>query len=296
MSQFYISTDSTADLYKEEIDKLGVFFLPLTISYTKDGNTDLEPDAFQTYDQYVEFYNKLRQGYDVKTSMNNNTIHEEYFRDIASKGVKKLLHFTISSGLARTVEVAKQAIEVVKQEYPDFDCVVVDPLTTTIGQGVLVRVACEMRDAGKSLEETAKYINELKLHLQHYILINNLDYLKKGGRISGFAAQIGKLAKLTIMIDFSAEGKLAIRGKMIGGIKKGVATVIKGLDTHKPQNNCRCIVGHTDNLEGAKFLAEEIKKNYGIEPEIRIIGPTIGAHLGPDAIAYIFFSQDTRNA
>ena len=247
MSKFYVSTDSTADLYKDEIEKLGVFYLPLTISFTKGDETVLKPDAFESYNDYVEFYNKLREGYDIKTSMNNNVIHEDYFREIAKKGIKKLIHFTISSGLARTIEVANQAIEEVRKDYPDFECIVVDPLTTTIGQGHLVKIACEMRDENKTLEETVKYINELKLHLQHYILINNLDYLKRGGRISGFAAQIGKLAKLTIMIDFSKEGKLVIRNKMMGGLKKGVATIVKGLQVHKPWEYCRCSIGHTDN-------------------------------------------------
>ncbi len=295
MPKFYVSTDSTADLYNEEIKDLDVFHLPLSISYTKGDDTYVKPDSFESYQDYVDFYDKLRAGYVVKTSMNNNYIHEEYFRNIAKSGVKKLIHFTISSGLARTAEVANQAIEEVKKEYPKFECIVIDPLTTTVGQGLLVRIACEMRDDNKSLEETAKYINDIKLHIQHFVLVSNLDYLKAGGRISGLAAQIGKIAKLTIMIDFSKEGKLVIRNKMIGGVKKGVANITKGLTTYKPLANSRCIVGHTDNVEGANLLASEIEKISGIKPEIRIIGPTIGAHLGPDAIAYIFISEEARN-
>ena len=86
MEKFFVSTDSTADLYKDEVEKLKVFFLPLSVSYTKDDTTEIQPDSFQSYDEYVEFYNKLRQGYTVKTSMNNNYIHEEYFRNIAKQG------------------------------------------------------------------------------------------------------------------------------------------------------------------------------------------------------------------
>ncbi|MBQ4558228.1 MAG: DegV family protein [Clostridia bacterium] len=294
MEKFYVSTDSTADLFKSEIEELKVFFLPLSISYTKGDTTEVKPDNFQSHEEYVEFFNKLRNGYVVKTSMNNNYIHEEYFRGIAKQGVKKLIHFTISSGLARTKEVAAQAIEEVRKEYPDFECVVIDPLSTTVGQGLLVRIACEMRDGGKTLEETAEYCNKIKHHLQHYILVSNLDYLKAGGRISGFAAQIGKLAKLTITIDFDKDGKLCIRNKAIGGLKKGISNIVKGLTNHKPMENSRCIVAHTDNPTGAEMLAKEIEKVSGIVPEIRIIGPTIGAHVGPDGIAYIFLSEDTR--
>ena len=226
--------------------------------------------------------------------MNNNYIHEEYFRNIAKQGIRKLIHFTISSGLARTVEVANQAIDEIKKEYPDFECIVIDPLTTTLGQGLLVRTACRMRDEGKTLEETAKYCNDMKLNIHHYVLMSNLDYLKAGGRISGIAATIGKIAKLTIMIDFDREGKLAIRQKTIGGLKKSVSNVVKGLIEHKPAENACLMVGHTDNPEGANYLAEQIEKICGIKPEIRIIGPTIGAHLGPDAVAYVYVSEDQR--
>ncbi len=295
MPKFYISTDSTADIYREEIESLDLFYLPLSITYTKGESTEMQPDAFLSYEEYVEFYNKLRNGYVVKTSMNNNYIHEEYFREIAKKGVKKLIHFTISSGLARTVEVANQAVEEVRKDYPDFQCIVIDPLTTTVGQGILVRIACEMRDEGKTLQETVTYINDIKHHIQHYILIQNLDYLKAGGRISGIAAQIGKLAKLTIMIDFSKDGKLVIRNKMMGGIKKGIAHIIKGLHDHPIMENNYLTVVHSDNTEGAKMLSDEIEKKTGITPETRIIGPTIGAHVGPDAIAYVFISKDVRN-
>ncbi len=295
MNKFSISTDSTADLYADEIKDLNLFFLPLSISYTYNGNTEILPDSFQNYQEYVDFYNKLRQGYEIKTSMNNNYIHEEFFRAIAKSGVKELLHFTISSGLARTVEVAAQAIEEVRKEYPDFHCVVIDPLTTTVGQGMLVKIACEMRDQGKTLQETADYINEIKNHIQHFILINNLDYLKRGGRISGFAAQIGKIAKLTIMIDFDKTGKLQIRNKTMGGLKRGIAGIVTGLDKHKPMANPRCIVVHSDNLTGAEELAKAIEEKSGIKPEIRIMGPTIGAHVGPDGVAYIFLSEDVRN-
>ena len=295
MNRFSVSTDSTADLYANEIKQLNVFFLPLSISYTRDGNTEILPDSFQDYHDYVDFYNKLRNGYEIKTSMNNNYIHEEYFRSIAKSGVKELIHFTISSGLARTVEVAGQAIEEVRKEYPDFHCIVIDPLTTTVGQGLLVKLACEMRDAGKSLQETADYINEIKNHIQNYILINNLDYLKRGGRISGFAAQIGKIAKLTIMIDFDKYGKLQICNKTMGGLRRGIAGILGGLDIHKPLPDARCIVVHSDNPEGANELANAIEQKCGIKPEIRIMGPTIGAHVGPDGVAYIYLSQDVRN-
>ena len=147
----------------------------------------------------------------------------------------------------------------------------------------------------KEYEQMWEKIEALVDSKSQNLKTSNLDYLKAGGRISGFAAQIGKIAKLTIMIDFSKEGKLVIRNKMIGGVKKGVANITKGIITHKPKSECKCIVGHTDNEEGAQYLANEIERISGIKPEIRIIGPTIGAHLGPDAIAYIFISEEARN-
>ena len=146
MRLFEVSTDSTADLYEDYRKKRDIWFAPLSFSFEKDGKIEEYLDNFSEYSQYVDFYNKVRNKYMPRTAMLNYEAHVSHFTAMAKAGVKDVLHFSISSGLARTTQVAKQAAEEVKKEYPDFNMVSVDPLGATILQGMLVTLACDMRD------------------------------------------------------------------------------------------------------------------------------------------------------
>ncbi|HPG92892.1 MAG TPA: DegV family protein [Clostridia bacterium] len=295
MVNFYISTDSTADLFAEEIKSLGVGFLPLTLTVEKNGQFEFLPDNFQSRQDYIDFFNMLRAGVSIKTSMNNLDVHYKYFTKLAEEGNKNILHFTISYGLAPTMDVAHKAIEMVKEKYPDFSVKVVESHTTTVGQGMLVKEACKMRDSGATIEQTEAYVNELKMHIQHYVVVDDLFHLKRGGRISGAAAAIGTLAQLKVIISFDRDGKLQVIKKVMGGRKKAIKAItdeFSNFTTAKP--DCHCIVCHTDNEVGAKELAEELQSRYGINTEIRMIGATIGCHVGPGAIAYVFVADELR--
>jgi len=295
MVNFFVSTDSTADLTAKEVKSLGVGFLPLTLTIERNGQLEFLPDNFQTEQDYKDFFNLLRGGVSIKTSMNNLDVHLNYFTKLAEEGHRNVLHFTISYGLAPTMDVAHKAIEIVKEKYPDFSVRVVESHTTTVGQGILVREACKMRDEGASVEQTEAYVNELKMHIQHYVVVDDLFHLKRGGRISGAAAAIGTLAQLKVIISFDRDGKLQVTKKVMGGRKKAIKAItdeFANFTTKKP--DCHCIVCHTDNEEGAKELAAELHNRYGIDSEIRMIGPTIGCHVGPGAIAYIFVADELR--
>ena len=141
MRLFEVSTDSTADLYEDYRKKRDIWFAPLSFSFEKDGKIEEYLDNFSEYSQYVDFYNKVRNKYMPRTAMLNYEAHVSHFTAMAKAGVKDVLHFSISSGLARTTQVAKQAAEEVKKVYPDFNMVSVDPLGATILQGMLVTLA-----------------------------------------------------------------------------------------------------------------------------------------------------------
>ena len=177
MANFDISTDSTCDLYASEIKEKNLWFLPLTYTLTDKNVITEYKDEFTEYSEYVDYYNKLRDGILSKTSMNNPSVHEEHFRKMAEAGVKDAIHFTISYGLCRTVDVAREAVEVVKKDFPDFNCLCVECSTTTIGQGFLVNIAVDMRKKGNTLQETFDYVEKIKHNIQHFIIADDLMFL-----------------------------------------------------------------------------------------------------------------------
>lgn len=294
MKLFDISTDSTCDLYAGEIKDNDLFFLPLTYTLEeKDGLKEFL-DNFSSPEEYVAYYNRLREGVISRTSMNNPSIHEEHFRKMAESGVKDAIHFTISYGLCRTVEVAREAVEVVKKDFPDFNCLCVECNTTTVGQGFLVKIAVDMRNRGKTLQETFEYVEKNKGKIQHFIIVDSLTHLMRGGRISATSAVVGTLLKVKPILIFNKEGKLQ-KYKQSTGLKHTIATAVKEAEKYTVNKDYPLFtIAHTDNLEMANLLAESLKISYKAQTEIRMIGPVIGSHLGPNAVAYIFLSNEER--
>lgn len=293
MIQFDVSSDSTCDLYKEYRESRNIWFAPLTFTLDKDGRQEEGLDDFSSYREYVDFYKKVEGGAFPRTSMLNLEAHLEHFRKMAAAGVKDVLHFSISSGLARTVTVAKQAAEEVKKEYPEFNLYSVDPLTATIGQGALVTLACNMRDKGATAQETYDYLMEARLRIQHCIIPNDLFYLKKGGRVSTVSAVFGTALNIKPVLTFDSEGKLKIADKC-RGMKKAFAYALDWLEKAPMDENNMIIIVHTDNEEGAKELAELVETKTGVKPQICIMGPVIGAHVGPGSVSCGWLSKKTR--
>lgn len=293
MNKFDVSSDSTCDLYREYREKRKIWFAPLLFTLEKDGVQTESCDDFASYEEYTAFYKKVEEGAFPRTSMLNYEAHLEHFRKMARAGVKDVLHFSISSGLARTVSVAKQAAEEVGKEFPDFHLYSVDPLTATIGQGILVSIACDWRDEGKSAEETYAYLMDLRLRIQHCIIPNDLFYLKKGGRVSAASAVFGTALNIKPVLVFDSEGKLQVVDKR-RGMKKAFSYVLEKMDEAPMDETKRVIVVHTDNEEGAKELAAMIEAHTGIRPKIVIMGPVIGAHVGPGSVSCGWISVKTR--
>lgn len=292
--KFDISTDSTGDLYPEEIKDNGLYFLPLTFSLTENGVVTEYKDEFKSLDEYKAYYDKLRAGVLSKTSMNNPFVHEEYFREMAKAGVKDAIHFTISYGLCRTVDVAREAVEQVKKDYPDFNCLCVECSTTTIGQGFLVKIAIDMRKKGKTLQETFDYVEKVKKNIQHFIVVDNLKALVRGGRISATAATVGTMLKVKPIIVFNKEGKLQ-KYKQSNGLRHTISVIVKEFENYTLNSDYpQVYIGHTDNPEMAEYLHKCLYDAYRIDAEIRMIGPVIGSHLGANAVAYIFMSNEER--
>ena len=294
MKLFDISTDSTCDLYASEIKENDLFFLPLTYTLEEKDGLKEYLDNFTSADEYVAYYNRLREGVVSRTSMNNPSIHEEHFRKMAESGVKDAIHFTISYGLCRTVDVAREAVEVVKKDFPDFNCLCVECNTTTVGQGFLVKIAVDMRNRGKTLQETFDYVEKNKSKIQHFIIVDSLTHLMRGGRISATSAVVGTLLKVKPILIFNKEGKLQ-KYKQSTGLKHTIATAVKEAEKYTINKDYPLFtVAHTDNLPMANLLSDSLKTAYKVKTETRMIGPVIGSHLGPNAVAYIFLSNEER--
>ena len=297
MEKFAISTDSNTDFYKDEVEKYGLYIGRLKYTITdKAGNINEYVDDFQTYQDYVNFYNTLRAGALAKTSILNLQAHVDLFTKMAEDGVVNALHIAQSAGLSPTIDNANKAIEIVKEKYPNINYIAIESSTTTVGEQMLVEIAMKLRDQGKTNKEAAEYLNSIKNNIQHFIIADDLKYLCRGGRVSAASAMFGSLLQIKPIIEFTRSGKLEVTRK-ISGSNKAVRSVVDGfayftLNKEFPLSK----IVHTDNLPLAEKIQQMVFEKYGFKPEIRIMGPVIGAHVGPNSVAFAFVSEQPRSA
>ena len=293
MQHFGISSDSTCDLKKDYVQSHEIFIAPLRFVVEHNGDLFDGVDDFQTLDEYVEFYQKLRAGAFSRTSMLNEAGIYAHFQTLAQTGVKEWVHFSLSSGLSPTAIVAQKAADNIMEEYPGVKIYVVDSLTATIGQGILVKVAVACRQKGMSAEETFDVVSGLKYRVQHCIVPDNLNYLKRGGRVSGVTAAVGTMLNIKPMLAFDTLGKLKSIDKC-KGMKKAFFRVTESLTKAPVDEYGLVVIVHTDNQAGAQELAKLVEEKTGVTPVIEIMGPVIGSHVGPGSISCAWLSQKSR--
>ena len=293
MVLFAVSSDSTCDLKKEYRKQRDIWFAPLTFTMEKDGVIEERLDDFSTEEEYVRFYEKVSDGWFPRTAKLNYEAHMAHFTAMAEAGVKEVIHFMISSGLANTVEITRRAAEDMKEKYPDFKVYPLDPLTATAGQGVLAMMAADCRDKGWTAQETYDYLLEARQRVQHCIIPTDLFYLRKGGRVSTMSAAFGTVLNIKPLIVFDEEGKLKVVEKN-KGLKKSFLRVMEHINKAPMDETNRSVVVHTNNPDGAKLLADMMEKQTGIRPWITIMGPVIGAHVGPGSVSCGWLSVKTR--
>lgn len=294
MRDFEVSTDSTCDLYVDEIKDLDISVGHLEFTLSSGDDITIGYDDFKKREEYIDFYNKMRKGIIAKTAILSVQAHVDLFTDMAKRGIKRAIHISQGYGLSPTVDNANQAIEIVKKDFPDIEYTAIECNTTTIGEGFIVKACCKMRDEGKSKEETLKVLDEIKQFTQHFVLVNDLKFLARGGRISRASASIGSLLQVKPIIEFGRDGKLKVCRKEIG-LKKAMKSIVNDYKKFTLNKDFPYIaIVHTDNEPLAFQLQSMLKQAYGIEAEIRIMGPTIGAHIGPGAVAYGFISNEVR--
>lgn len=294
MQDFIISGDSTCDLYREYIEKHDIKIVPLRYTMEQNGVLTESADAFTEYGQYVDFYRQLREGGFSRTSMLNYESHFAHFEKLVKAGAKEIVHVSLSSGLSPTASVAAQAAGDIMEKYPDVKLYPLDSLAATIGQGTLVKEAVRMRAEGLSARETYEELVRMPLHIQYAIIANDLFYLKRGGRVSAIAAAAGTLLKVKPVLSFTSEGKLTVVEKC-KGMKKAFAYALEKMERLIPIEENRMIrIVHTDAEEEAAELAGMIESRWDFAPEVTIMGPVIGSHVGPGAVAVIWKTKEER--
>lgn len=289
---FRITTDSTADLPAEYLQEHNIGCMP--ISYILDGETygrDKELD-------WKEFYHLMRdEGKMPTTSQINPAEAKEYFEEFI-KTDKEILHLSFSSGLSGTANNMRMAAEEIMEEYPDVKIIVIDSLAASMGEGLFVHKAIKLRDAGKSMEETAKWLEEHALNVVHVFTVDDLYHLYRGGRVSKTSAVIGTLASIKPKLHVDDEGHLILIGKLRGR-KKSLNALVDYMEEKmgswaQENKDDYVFISHADCIEDAEYVREQIKERFGFDRfMISNIGPTIGAHAGAGTVA-LFFMGESR--
>lgn len=278
MANYEIFTDSSCDLPKEYIDKYDLKVMQLEVIM------DDQPPVLNRDIDIKLFYNQLRNGANAKTSAVTLGHFEEYMRAALEAG-KDILYLGFTSGLSATYNNGVMVIEELKREFPDRKILYTDTLCACNGEGLVVYHAAKLREQGKSMEEIIEAVESFKNRVHHHLTVDDLFFLKRGGRISTATAVAGTVLKFKPIIIVDEEGKLSNIGK-VRGRKASLNELLNRLKTVENFEELPyAFVSHSDCMEDAEYVADMIRKEFP-ETEVIItdIGPVIGAHTGPGAL------------
>lgn len=285
MSDFVIVTDSSADLPADLVRELGVEVLPL--SFTIQGKT------YRNYPDGREmapgaFYQLLRSGGMATTSAVNVADYTAALEPLLQEG-KDVLLLVFSSGLSATYQSSVIAVEELQEKYPDRKLFTVDTLCASLGQGLLVWHAVEQKRKGASIEAVRDWVEENKLHLCHWFTVDDLHFLKRGGRISAATAVVGSMLSIKPVLHVDDEGHLINVAKARGRNASLTALVDHMEQTAIDPAGQTIFISHGDCLADAQKVADEVRRRMGVEDiVINHVGPVIGAHSGPGTVALFF--------
>lgn len=287
MKKYVITTDSTCDLPASYIAENNLDVIPVLYSIndvvygTPDSNMDIK-----------DFYNAMRNGTMPTTMACNIEDCKSVFEKYAKDGVD-VLHLAFSSGLSSTYNNAVIAANDIMEEYPDCKVTVIDTLAASMGEGLLVYYAVKLKNEGKSLDEVASFIEEIKTEVVSRFTVDDLHHLHRGGRVSKTTAIVGSLINVKPILHVNEEGLLKSL-ENARGRKKSLSRILdmmeEGIKDYKGTNEI-VFLSHGDCKEDAKFIADEIEKRFGIKTMINILGQTIGTHTGPNLIALFYLGS-----
>ena len=285
MATYKIITDSCCDLPVEKIQALDLSVIPLNLLFRGETRLDAVTDEIK------EVYDGLRAGEAASTSAVNPEGWASVIEPVLKAG-KDALVLCFSSGLSTTYQSAVIAANELKETYPDRTVNVVDTLCASLGQGLLAWLACDKRDAGLSLAELTDWVEGNKQNLCQWFTVDDLMYLKRGGRVSAATALVGTMLKIKPVLHVDAEGHLInvakVRGRKasIQALADKVAQL--GIEGYKE----RVTICHGDCIEDAKYLESLLKAQGVKEIFIGYTGAVIGSHSGPGTLAVFFLGKE----
>ena len=290
MSNYVIVTDSSCDLPAHLVEALELKVVPLAFLFGEQSylnypdNREMSPE---------EFYNRLAGGEMATTNAVNPDQAMTALEPELAQG-RDVLVLAFSSGLSATYQSFQIAAQELSGRYPERSIQVVDTLCASLGQGMLVYLAGKQRQAGKSLEEVRDWALEYRFRQCHWFTVNDLFFLKRGGRVSAATALVGTMLQIKPVLRVDEEGHLITMSKSRGRRASLDALVEKVGELGTEVFNQTMFISHSNCLEDARYVAQSIYSKYGAqEIIINSIGPVIGAHTGPGCVA-LFFTGSHR--
>ena len=282
---YKIITDSCCDFPRELSRQLNIDTVELSLLFrdtTYHGLTDA---------QVKEMYDALRSGEKASTAAANPQDWSNAIEPVLAQGQDALV-LAFSSGLSTTYQSAVIASQELAEKYPERTVKVVDTLCASMGQGLLVWYACKKQEAGMSLEELYDWCEKSKLNLCHWFTVDDLMFLKRGGRINAATALVGTMLNIKPVLHVDDDGHLINVSKVRGRKSALNALVAKLGETGLPGENETVFISHGDCLEDAQYVAQQLKEKYGVkEVIISYVGAVIGSHAGPGTVALFFLGN-----
>ena len=282
---YEIVTDSSADLTDELIEQYGIHIVSL--SFRVGG------EEFPCYVQgektdYKQFYDRMRKGETVDTSLIDMSTCRDIFEGILKRG-NDVLYIGFSSALSGSYNAGTMVAESLRDAYPERKIVTIDSLSASMGEGLLVYHVAEQRRSGKSIDEVSEWLIANRLHLCHWFTVDDLFHLKRGGRISAATALVGTVLGVKPVLHVDDEGKLVAVGKVRGRRRSLEALVDEMEKTCANPTEQVVFISHGDCLEDAQYVERFVRERLKVKDvRINYVDPVIGAHSGPGTIALFF--------
>ncbi len=289
MSDYVIMTDSSCDLPADLAKKMELVVLPLFV-YVDDKKYTNYLDEREI--SFSEIYAKLRTRCPAKTSAVNMNDFMEPMEQLLKSG-KDVLYIGFSSGLSGTYNAGAAAAQELADKYAERKIYAVDSLCASMGQGLLIYHAWQEKQKGKSIDEVRDFTEDTKLHLCHWFTIDDLMFLKRGGRVSGATAVVGSMLNIKPVMHVDNDGHL-IKVSTARGRKASIKALAdeaekRGVDL----KNQVIFISHGDCVDDANYLADIMRTRFGVkEVLVNYVGPVIGAHSGPGTIALFFLGRE----
>ena len=289
---YIISCCSACDLTPEHLEQRGVRFIGFHCVINGKQYVD---DMGATMSS-KEFYGYIRDGANTSTSQVAVGEYVDYFRKMLEEG-HDILHVTLSSGISNTIQSANAAADLLRPEFPDRKLYIVDSLCASAGYGLFIDMLADRRDAGDDLERLYDWATENRHSVLHWFCSTDLTYYVKGGRVSKVGGVLGGIFEICPLLDVNPVGKLVVIQKI--RTKKKVLTALvdkmQKYATHGVCYNGKCYISHSDCLEDAESVRDQVVERFPYVKEVPIynIGTTIGCHTGTGTVA-LYFVGDAR--